>query len=89
MHGIAPLIGIIADWNDNHMWGGGGWGWFAMTLMMVFGAVMIGLVVWVLARGGQARRPDGIENARAILAERLARGEVTPDEYRERLQHLQ
>jgi len=24
-----------------------------------------------------------------ILAERLARGEVTPDEYRERLQHLQ
>jgi uncharacterized membrane protein len=36
---------------------------------------------WVYA----ARGPD----ARAILAERYARGEITHDEYRERLGHLE
>lgn len=89
MIGFTPLIGIIGDFNDNHMWGGNGWGWLAMTLMMMLGAAAIGLIVWVIARGTQQSPPSGVERARAILAERLARGEVSPEEYRERLQHLQ
>lgn len=89
MIGFTSLVGIIGDYNDNHMWGGGGWAWLAMTLMMVLGAAVIGLIVWVIVRGSHQRPPSGVESARAILAERLARGDITPEEYRERLQHLQ
>ena len=88
MIGVASLTAVVAQWNNDHM-GGGGWAWFAMTLMMLLGVAVIGLVVWVVARGGQPRPPSGLEGARAILAERLARGDITPEDYRERLQHLQ
>ena len=88
MMGFTSLMGIIGDYNDNHMWGGG-WAWLAMTLMMVLGAAVIGVVVWVIVRGSQHRPVSDLESARAILAERLARGDITPEEYRERLQHLQ
>ena len=88
MIGLTPLATVVAQWNNDHM-GGGGWAWLAMTLMMLLGVAVIGLVVWGVARGGQTRPPSGLENARAILAERLARGDIAPEEYRERLQHLQ
>jgi len=84
----AAIGGVVADWNDGHMGGGGGV-WIFMALMMLFGVVVIGLVIWLIARGGEHRTRSGLENARSILAERLARGEINPDEYRERLQQLQ
>lgn len=34
------------------------------------------------------RRGDGSDRAREILAERLARGDITPEEFRERLEAL-
>ena len=45
-------------------------------------------IVWFLRR--RWRRPDdgGLHSARKILAERFARGELTHDEYRERLAQL-
>ena len=86
MIGIAHLV---ADWGDHHMWDDGGGALVFMTLMMVIGLAVIALVIWLVARGGQHRPASGLENARAILAERLARGEIAPEEYRERLQHLQ
>jgi putative membrane protein len=45
-------------------------------------------IVWFLSR--RWRRPDdgGLPSARKILAERFARGELTHDEYRERLAQL-
>ena len=85
----TAIAAILADWHDGHMWGGGGGAWFVMTVMMLFGVAVIGLVVWLFARGGAHRPRSGLENARAILAERLARGDISPEEYRERLQHLQ
>lgn len=51
-------------------------------MMWIFLAVLVfgvGAVVWALVAGGDRR------DARAILGERLARGELSPDEYRERL----
>jgi putative membrane protein len=44
--------------------------------------------VWFLSR--RWRRPDdgGLDSARKILAERFARGELTHEEYRERLAQL-
>ena len=89
MSGVPSLSSVIGAYYDDHMWGGGGWAWFAMALMMVLGAAAVGLVVWAIARGVSPRQPSGTESARAILAERLARGEIAPEEYRERLQHLQ
>ncbi len=85
----TAIIGIVAEWRDGHMWGGGDGAWVFMTVMMLFAVAVIGLVVWLIARGGEHRPRSGLENARAILAERLARGDITPEEYRERLQHLQ
>lgn len=56
-----------------------------MAMMWVFLAVLalgVGVAVWAFAGSGDARRPH------AILAERLARGELSPEEYRERLSLL-
>ena len=39
-------------------------------------------------RGRRRRHPSGDDRARDILAERFARGELTGEEYRERLEQL-
>lgn len=83
---------LIMQANDGygHMDGwGGGWMWLWGTVMMV--AIVVA-VVW-LARtvAGQNQTPApgrDTERARSILAERYARGELTTEEYRERLDHL-
>jgi putative membrane protein len=72
-----------------------GWGWLLMTLgMLGFWALVAVLALALLRRPGppnqqpqpgQQPRPG----AEDILAERLARGEIDPDEYRQRLQILQ
>jgi putative membrane protein len=78
-----------------YTWGGGwGWGWtwfwlpFSVLLWLAVGAV----VIWFAAtRGGwQGAWAGGWghDRAREILAERYARGELTHEEYLERLGHL-
>lgn len=67
------------------MWGYGtygGWG-LAMGLMMLVVWAGIFYVVWSALR----TRPD-VSDARRILDERLARGEIDAVEYRERLAAL-
>jgi len=77
------------------MWGDGGWGWIGGGLMMlVFWAGLVVLIVF-LVRGaashdrpeGQAR-PNGRE-ARDILAERFARGEISKEEFEQRRRVLE
>ncbi|GAA4372559.1 SHOCT domain-containing protein [Agromyces bauzanensis] len=70
---------------------GMGWGW----ILILFGLLAIAALVVLVVRSftsGSSGPPPGQppthgqpprSNARAILEERLARGEVTPDEYRE------
>ncbi len=65
--------------------GGGDHGWW-WPLWLLFWAAVIGTVVWLIAR--RRRRPTEGDRAREILAERFARGEVTAEEYRERLAAL-
>lgn len=73
-------------------YGGMGWGWMFMSAGWLLFLALIGLVVWLVVRAtgtGGARpteTPDG--QARAILAERYARGEISEDEYRHRLTTL-
>ena len=86
--------------SDRHMnWDGGSWMWMWGLLMMIIVAV---LVVWLVRSAiiaghqtpGTGNSPIGGERdatgrAREILAERYAQGDITTDEYRERLDHLQ
>jgi putative membrane protein len=74
----------MRDWNDGH-WGAGDW--LAMTSMMVlFWVVVIVLVIWAVRsfagrdslEPGTGKRLD----ARELLAERFARGEIDEDEFR-------
>ena len=74
-----------------------GWGWLLMTLGMLgfwaLGAVAV-LALALLRHPGppdQQRQPgqQPRPSAEEILAERLARGELDPEGYRQRLQTLQ
>lgn len=83
------------DWND-----GPGWWWIPMSLMMI---AFWGGVAWVavtLVRHNTGRTPPTGptmpphpqapgNDARQILAERLARGEIEIDDYRARLDALE
>ena len=72
-----------------------GWGWLLMTLSMLgFWALVAVLALALLRRPSQPdQQPQADQqprlNPEAVLAERLARGEIDPDEYRHRLQTLQ
>ena len=61
-------------------------GWM-MVGSWLFWIALIALGVFAVVRFSQrpSERPGG---AKAILDERLARGEITPEEYRERLELL-
>jgi putative membrane protein len=76
------VLGQAQRW-DGHMMGGWGWMWLVGLLSMLLLAVLV-VVVWALTRSG-TDRPDPTTNARQILNERYARGEISTDEYHERL----
>ena len=61
--------------------------WFPFAF---FWLVLLGLGVWFIVRCGRWRhhQPSDMDRARGILAERFARGELTGEEYRERLEQL-
>jgi putative membrane protein len=73
-------------------WNGGGWPFWEVALMWVGMIAFWGLLIWAIYAliTGAARRsgpgPRGEEHradeARRILDERMARGEIDTDEYR-------
>jgi putative membrane protein len=71
----------MGDW-------GAGW-WILMTLGMVvfWGLVILGIVWLVRSLGGDHQGHAG-GSALEILDRRLASGEISPDDYRERRAHL-
>ncbi len=77
------------------MWGfhdGMGW-WmlFGGMGMMVFWAVIIGLVVWSVTRvaGGREERGEQSQSPIDIVERRLARGEISKDEFEDLKRALQ
>ncbi len=66
--------------DDGHMWDlDSGW-WIVMPIMMVlFWGGVIALAVWGIRQFTADRRPDG--SALDIAKERLARGEITKEEF--------
>ena len=65
-----------ATWNGHHHW------WICALIV----ALLIAVAVVLVRRRRRAPRAGG--SARTILAERYARGELTAEEYRERLTTL-
>ena len=59
--------------------------WLWGTLMMLSWVAIIAAAVWALSRSRDGTRTS---RAREILDERYASGELTTEEYRERLEHL-
>lgn len=77
-----------------------GWGWFPLIPLFFFGFWFLVLFLvrpWAWRRRGWGHPADGpggyggwspSGSAEAVLAERFARGEVTEEEYRARLEVL-
>lgn len=83
------LTTIFADTTTDgwgHMGGwGGGWMWLWGVAMMVLFTTSL---IWLL-RGFEARPTHNPEDrARAILAERYANGDLSTEEYRERVTEI-
>lgn len=93
---MLDASGVLVDANGDgwdHMGGwGGGWMWLWGVAMM---APFVVLVVWFVRASVGPLSPAGLaprdpsDRAREILAERFARGELSTEEYRERVGELQ
>jgi putative membrane protein len=79
----VTLMTVLASHTDgwDHSW------WPIWPLLWI--GLIVAIVVLFKRRHWSAARPHvGTDRAKEILAERYARGEITSDEYRERLEQL-
>ncbi len=73
-------------WNHDYGWGmDGGWGW-GMFIVLLLGTIAFLLLVAYLVRTpaqgrGGSDRPPTSPTALQVLDERLARGEISVEEY--------
>jgi putative membrane protein len=87
---MNAFVALAADddgWGHMGDWGGG-WMLLWGPLMMIGFAV---LIVWLVRASGGVAGPaprEPTERAREILAERFAKGELSKEEYRERIGEL-
>jgi putative membrane protein len=70
-------------WHDGNGWHGGHW-WIVFPLSWLLLATLVIAFGWRRGRGPH----DGGDSPRRILGERFARGEISADEYRERVSQL-
>lgn len=83
------------NWNDGM--GGGNWWWMAFMMFVILGGLIwIGITLSRhgnhtphLQTPGAAPITTPRHTPQEILAERLARGEIDPDDYRQRLDALE
>ena len=67
---------------------GGGW-WLMAVTSTIFWLVIAGVVALVVWMARSSERPGSTQpSARAILEEGFARGEISADEFQQRLRHL-
>lgn len=92
MLALVQLAADRDDWDGHMGWGGGWWMIVWSTAMM---AILVGAVVWFnrsvsVRHVSHVVQPpvDPFDGARSVLAERYAAGDLTLEEYRERLNNL-
>ncbi len=91
MKAFAMVFAQSDNWDHMNGWGGG-WMWLSGFVMM---ALFVALLVWLIrgraGLGGSwgAAPSDPSDRARGILAERYAKGDLSTEEYRERVSELQ
>ena len=83
----AAVLAHPDGWHGHMSWDGGWWMLLWGTLVM---SALVTLILWLVrtTQGGVTAREDSIPSAQRILAERYARGELSTEEYRERLAEL-
>jgi putative membrane protein len=81
MTAFHHMASLMAGANSDH----DGFWWLPFGLLWI---LVLGTAIWLVARTVRRREPSGLERARDILAERYARGELSGEEYRERLSEL-
>jgi putative membrane protein len=77
---LIPLLASIGG--EDHV----GW-WIVAPFIWLLWVAVIATIVYVVVKR-RSRRWNGHDGAKAILAERFARGEISGDEFRERLDAL-
>ncbi len=86
---LSATIGTLADRYDMMDNGhGNGWMFLWGALILILLVAAFGFLAWMMTQSSRSSRAHPHDRAREILAERLATGEITPEEYRERSQHL-
>lgn len=81
MSALFPLIAQVG-FDGDHM--GDGWG----LLVIVAIAVMVGGMVWMVREGG-SNAPGSSEEPVDVLNSRYARGELTTEEFQERVRTIE
>jgi len=83
---MVAIALLIADSGfDNHMgdWGAGWWVLMAFMMVVFWGLVIVG-GVWLIRTLIAERHGHGGASPIELLDRRLASGEISPEEYRER-----
>ncbi len=64
-------------------WGPGGWFVMGLVMLVFWVVVVVGVVTLVRVTSHHGTPPprEPVDSAKKILAERLARGEISPEEY--------
>ena len=84
---MSAVFSLIAQggFSDGHM---GGWGWLAFTAMAVMMGGM-GWMMWSMMRGANSNGRGSSQDPVALLKARYARGELTTEEFQERLRTIE
>lgn len=72
----------------HHMWGGGGSMMFMGSFMMIFFLIVVVVIAVIAGKWYSSASGTAGSNARTVLDERFARGEIDAEEYRARRETL-
>jgi putative membrane protein len=79
MDALIPLLADAGRWHHDHWW----------VIFPILWLLLTAIVIALIWRRGRGSGPhDGGDSPRRILGERFARGEISADEYNERLAQL-
>lgn len=84
---MIALLHLIAQggFGDGHM---GTWGWPLIVAMVVMMGGM-GWMMWAMMRGVDSNQGESSEDPIEVLKARYARGELTTEEFQERLRTIE